>query len=433
MEYPTDLHERKFARGSPVIALATVIPATLSICSLIGWLLGWRMLTSFGSHFATMKVNTSLGILFASVAIWLGRTPSLRWRHAPWIDILSILVISISAVTIGEYFLRLNFSIDEIFLRDASAIALRQPPGRPAPGTAFALLAIAAAIFLIDRFPRITHALTLFAALIGLIGLIGYVYQLPTLYSPGRFTSLALNTVFSVLGLCAALFASRPDRGLARLLTASYARSQLSALLFGAIGLPILLGSLTLWGERLGVYGAEFTLAFFSVLLIVLTVLLVWVTGARYMAVEQQRSISQEALRDSEERFRAMADNIPNLAWMAHADGHIFWYNSRWYQYTGLPFESVEGWRWEVVHHPSFVNEVLNHWKKAIATGESFEMEFPLRGHDGHFHWFLTRVSPVRNEEGKVIRWFGTNTNVDDRKTGGRRGKTQRRTRSRRD
>jgi PAS domain S-box-containing protein len=129
----------------------------------------------------------------------------------------------------------------------------------------------------------------------------------------------------------------------------------------------------------------------------------------------RERKQAEDALRSSEQQFHALADSLPELCWMARADGHIFWYNQTWYEYTGTTPEQMEGWGWQSVHDPKILPAVLERWKGCIQRGQPFEMEFPLRGADGVFRRFLTRVRPVRNSEGKVIRWFGTNTNIHAR------------------
>src|SRR5204862_8206675 len=127
-----------------------------------------------------------------------------------------------------------------------------------------------------------------------------------------------------------------------------------------------------------------------------------------------ERRQAEKALRDSEERFRTLANSITHLAWIARADGFISWYNQRWYEYTGTTPEQMEGWGWQSVHDPEALPKVLEQWKASLATGRTFEMEFPLRGADGVFRWFLTRIRPVRNSEGNIVRWFGTNTNIHE-------------------
>ncbi len=129
-----------------------------------------------------------------------------------------------------------------------------------------------------------------------------------------------------------------------------------------------------------------------------------------------ERKRAEDALRESEDRFLAMVNGIPQLAWMAEADGNVFWYNQRWYDYTGTTFEQMEGWAWQSVHDPDRLPEVLEGWKGAIEAGQPFDMEFPLRGADGVFREFLTRVRPLKNAAGRVTRWFGTNTDISERK-----------------
>ena len=129
---------------------------------------------------------------------------------------------------------------------------------------------------------------------------------------------------------------------------------------------------------------------------------------------ERKRAVQQ--LAESEETFRTMADSIPQLAWMARPDGHIFWYNQQWYTYTGTTPEQMEGWGWRAVHDPAMLPEVMERWKGSIASGEPFDMEFPIRGADGVFRPFLTRVNPVKDASGRVARWFGSNTDVSERK-----------------
>lgn len=254
-----------------------------------------------------MKPNTAFCLVLTGAAIWLSRTPLLRRRYSVWVAILTAAIVTTAVLTISEYVFNWNAGIDELLFRDAEHLGSSSPPGRFAPGTAIALLLMSGGVLLVDRFPRTSHCLTLCAVLIALIGLLGYFYQLPSVYGAGRFTSLALNTVIGLLALCTGLLASRPDRGLTGLLIKSrHHRSQIHALIAGAVVLPIILGSVALGGERLGVYGEEFTLVFFSVLLIALTVALVGVTGARQLAVERQRTKSEEALRESEDRFRAI-------------------------------------------------------------------------------------------------------------------------------
>jgi diguanylate cyclase (GGDEF)-like protein/PAS domain S-box-containing protein len=141
------------------------------------------------------------------------------------------------------------------------------------------------------------------------------------------------------------------------------------------------------------------------------------VVGASKIARDiTERINANTVVRASEESFRAMANSIPQMAWTARADGFIFWYNQRWYDFTGTTLEQTEGWNWQSVHDPDVLPRVMVEWKAAIAAAQPFEMEFPLRAADGSFRHFLTRAVPIKNASGDVVQWAGTNTDVDELK-----------------
>ena len=117
-----------------------------------------------------------------------------------------------------------------------------------------------------------------------------------------------------------------------------------------------------------------------------------------------------------ERQFRTLANSISQLAWMADEEGYIFWYNDRWYEYTGTTLDEMKGWGWQKVHHPDEVARVVERIKVAFATGQPWEDTFPLRSKTGEYRWFLSRALPIFNAEGKVARWFGTNTDITEQR-----------------
>jgi PAS domain S-box-containing protein len=130
-----------------------------------------------------------------------------------------------------------------------------------------------------------------------------------------------------------------------------------------------------------------------------------------------ERVTTEMALRQNEERLRQLANTIPNLAWMADPGGDITWYNDRWYDYTGSTPDEMRGLGWQRVHQPDTLPEVVRRWRESLLTGEPFEMPFvPLRGRDGVFRPFFTRVVPLRDASGAIVQWFGTNTDVSSLK-----------------
>lgn len=141
--------------------------------------------------------------------------------------------------------------------------------------------------------------------------------------------------------------------------------------------------------------------------------------GSRKIAIlfkdVSERKQAERELLEGETRFRTLADNISQFAWMADENGQIFWYNQRWFDYTGTTLDAMQGWGWRQVHHPDHVERVVEKISRCFATGETWEDIFPLRGRDGQYRWFLSRAIPVLDEQGKVLRWFGTNTDITDR------------------
>lgn len=125
---------------------------------------------------------------------------------------------------------------------------------------------------------------------------------------------------------------------------------------------------------------------------------------------------SQQIIKESEERFRTLADNISQLSWMADEKGNRYWYNQRWYDYSGTTFEEMLSDGWKKLHHPDLVKKVMDKMQHCWNTGEIWEDTVMLKSKDGNFRWFLSRAIPIKDENNKVTRWFGTNTDITEQK-----------------
>ncbi|HXG55778.1 MAG TPA: PAS domain S-box protein [Vicinamibacterales bacterium] len=115
--------------------------------------------------------------------------------------------------------------------------------------------------------------------------------------------------------------------------------------------------------------------------------------------LEERVQDRTRALREGEERFHTMANTISQLAWMTDETGYIFWYNDRWFEYTGTTLDEMAGWGWQKVHHPDYVGGVVERISGCFERGEIWDDTFPLRGRDGTYRWFLSRAVPIRNAE----------------------------------
>lgn len=131
---------------------------------------------------------------------------------------------------------------------------------------------------------------------------------------------------------------------------------------------------------------------------------------------EAERQKAVEALRASEARYRALADAIPQIVWTATLDGRLDYVNERASEYAGGAREANYGTGWQRFVHPDDLPRCLAQWASALQTGEGHEIEFRLRRHDGAYRWHLGRAVPVRGADGRVVKWFGTNTDIEDQK-----------------
>lgn len=130
-----------------------------------------------------------------------------------------------------------------------------------------------------------------------------------------------------------------------------------------------------------------------------------------------ERKRMEETVRKSENRFRLFIEAIPQIVWTTDADGVPLYFNQRWFDYTGLSVEQFQSRERIRVLHPDDVVRCQLLWKEALATGQSFAVEYRIQsGQDGSYRWFLTRAHPIRDEHGEIIEWFGTCTDIDDQK-----------------
>ena len=134
---------------------------------------------------------------------------------------------------------------------------------------------------------------------------------------------------------------------------------------------------------------------------------------------ELERRVEErtEELRESEQQFRTLANSIPQLAWMADADGSVFWYNQRWYEFMGAPGNELPEWGWQSAQHPDHRDRVIAKLQRCWKTGDPWEDTFPLFGADGAYTWFLSRAAPIRDSAGNIARWFGTCTDISSQVT----------------
>ncbi|MBD0286908.1 MAG: PAS domain-containing protein, partial [Flavisolibacter sp.] len=128
--------------------------------------------------------------------------------------------------------------------------------------------------------------------------------------------------------------------------------------------------------------------------------------------LEQKNSELQALIQE----FQFVTDFMPQMVWATQPDGYHDFYNKRWYDYTGLNYEQTKDKGWSLVLHPDDYNRTWEVWRHSLATGDKYEVEYRMRGHDGTYRWFLGRAIPLRDEAGNIIKWFGTCTDIHEQK-----------------
>lgn len=132
--------------------------------------------------------------------------------------------------------------------------------------------------------------------------------------------------------------------------------------------------------------------------------------GVNVDVTETRRA--EKALRDSEERFRVTANSIDQMIWSTQPDGYHDYYNQRWYEFTGVPEGTTDGEAWNGMFHPEDQPRAWKIWRHSLATGEPYHIEYRLRHRSGEYRWVLGRAQPVRDEEGRITRWYGSCTDI---------------------
>jgi PAS domain S-box-containing protein len=146
------------------------------------------------------------------------------------------------------------------------------------------------------------------------------------------------------------------------------------------------------------------SLTFFALL----AVIVCWLSTSRRRA--------EEALRESEQRWRSLTEALPQLVWGAGPDGACDYFSTQWTTYTGIPETALLGWAWMEALHPDDRGPTRQFWTESVAGRQPYDVEYRIRRHDGTYGWFKTRGTPIRNSDGTIVKWFGTCTDITDRK-----------------
>jgi len=400
--------------------VAAIFTTFVGCLVLVGWILDIAPLKSVFSGLVTMMANTALAFILAGVSLWLLqpdpshsalRIPqsliddpqsTIRHRRRRLAQGLACIVALLGLLTLGEYLYGWDLGIDEMLFRATPGTVGTSSPGRMAHSSALNFLMLGLALLLLDvetrRGHRPAQVLALAAAAVSFVTLTGYAYQAKFLYSVGAYTQMAVHTALTFIILSIGLLFARPDRGLMALIASeSVGGGAARRLLPAAIGVPLVLGWLTLEGQRAGLYGTEFGTAIYATSMVVaLAVLVWWNTGTLHRRdVERRRA---EGIRALVASIAESSDAIINMT----LEGIIISWNKGAEKIYGYSAEEMKGRSISLLFLPDRPDE-LPEILERVKRGEVVtEYQGVLVRKDGAQIDVSLTISPIKDASGEI-------------------------------
>jgi len=399
---------RLIAMAQKVAAVAATLTAIVGALVLAGWVINLSVLESLWTGQTTMKPLTALALLFGAAALWLRREfAGARQRQAALI--CAGVVAGVGAAILLEYLLGLNLGIDQALFGRALLVENSVFPGRPSPITAWCLLLLGLALLLLDSRPSwLAPSATLVALLVGGLALVGYAYDVTSLYQVGANTPIAFHTALVIVVLALGLLAVRPKGPILGVLTTGQAGSVLGRQLLPAVFIvPFVLGGIRLYGQRLGLYDTGFGVALLVTGNIVVFAGLVYTSARLLNHADAKREAIYDALRLSQENQRLMLDSIKDHAiFLLDTEGRVATWNAAAERIKGYTAAEIIGQHVSLFYLPEEVaaGKPQRLLDLAAANGSSEEEGLRVRK-DGTRFWAIADTAALRDEHG-VLRGY---------------------------
>jgi PAS domain S-box-containing protein len=426
--------------------------AALGLMVLLGWWTGVEVFKGGMTGLATMKPNTAIGFVLGGFGLFLIAPPNVAKSRRFGGLVLGLGLVALGGITCVEYLTGWEGGIDQLLVPTGGG------SGRMSSATAVCFILFGGALVADELSVRRevwpAQWLGLAVAVGGLLGLTRGVVEPESLGPLSAFSTMAVHTAAGFLLLATGVLLVRPDRGWVRTLTSNHTGGLVARWLVpAAILVPLGLAELRRFAEIHHFFAPGLGPLLFTFAHVVLFLALVWwlsstldrldrVRRAREERVQLEREMLeesvlvragqmkeldarlerevgtrrevQESLRNSEARYRAVTEQLPHLVWTCLPDGRCDYLGPQWITYTGIPEAVQLGYGWAEQVHPDDRARATEDWRRASASGVPLDSEFRIRRADGVYRWFKARALPLRGVDGAIIRWFGTNTDIDD-------------------
>jgi PAS domain S-box-containing protein len=415
----TSLHDKESVSDAAEPAWARNLRLVLALYAHVGGaisFLGWAAdipgLTDWSHTGVSIQPNSTIAVTFAAAAILFIHL-GYRWLALP----LGIIVAAIGVSSLFQLLSGTDLGINTLvmFDREWGRVGVVAPGQIGTPGSvSYTLIGVAITLVSVTYTHRrgvlraMAASFSVITAAISTLSLTGYLYGAKPLYTLPKISVIALQTATFVLALSISMIFTVRDVGPARLLTENNAAGLMTRRVAPAvILLPILLGFLRLMGEQAGLYDLAFgTAARTLIEILLLLLLLAW--GATAVSRQSGRAEQQER------NLRRLADAMPQVVWIANADGRVNYYNSRASAFGGIKPAPEDLFNWQPGLHGDDREATIAAWQEAVRENRAYEHEHRILMADGTYRWHLSRAIPVTDQDGQ--QWFGTATDIHDLK-----------------
>ena len=386
---------------------------------LVGWTFDISVLKGFYAGI-TMKANAAVCFLFAGLSLLL---LDIRGGHH-YVRVLGLgfarLATLVGALTLMQHLSGWNIGIDELLFSEFPGEAATASPGRMGvnASTSFVLCGVVLMCLYRGRALVLGQFAAVAVFLLELLALVGYAYGVPELYELPQYSGIALHTAIALAVLCLGILAARENAGVMAVVSApTPAGAVVRRLLLWVLALPIILGWIRVMALQRSYFDTAFGTAVLVVSLVAVFSAVVLRMGRGLRILELEGVQSRGVLRETEERFRSLANEAPVLIWVSQSDGRRIWFNRAWLEFTGRALADEQGDGWINQLHAEDRAGYLSAYRGCVENQRAFSTEFRLRRADGDYRWLLETGSP-RQISGGAFAGFATScVDITDRKS----------------
>lgn len=403
-----------FKTLSECIGIAIIFIGIVVLC---GWIFDISVIKSVPLDLASMKPNTATCFIMTGISIFLLQTRrSYVWTISAAKVFASVVALT-GLLTLIEYIFNFNLGIDQLIVKDLSPDVSTYSPGRMSPSTALNFLLIGITLILLNIKIRNTYYpfqyLNLITSLISLLAFVTYVYNIKSLYFVVPYRGMALHTTVAFVITCVSIFLSRPDQGIFAVLISNGGGGILARrLLPAAIGIPLLLGWLSLFVQRMGVPNIEFTIAFIVMFTIVIFTFFIW----KYARILERKDTEREMMFEQIQELSYAVEQSPNTVVITDPNGNIQYVNRKFTQLTGYTSEEVIGKNPSILKSNKMPDEIYKDMWDVIISGREWSGEIINKKKNGEYYWEKTLIGPIKNLEGVITHFVSVKEDVTERK-----------------